>query len=142
MFFAWVLWHQTGAPYSAGANTSAVVEVRKASNEVPQLVPDSFLTSAIREDTFCFSLCKWFLYLRLRSRVIRRYVGYRLQFRIALGFKITLMNFEAIWFLRWNSNDTAFDWESFKCQSCRYWHLMVFMSLDRFSTTLAIYDAK
>ena len=75
--FAWVLWHQTGAQYSAGANTSAVVEVRKVSNEVPQLVPDSFFTSATREDTFCFSLCKWFLYVRLRSRVIPRYVGYR-----------------------------------------------------------------
>ena len=33
--FVWVLWHQTGAQYSAGANTSAVVEVRKVSNEVP-----------------------------------------------------------------------------------------------------------
>ena len=42
--------------YSAGTNTSAVVEVCKVSNEVPQLVPDSFLTSATREDTFCFSL--------------------------------------------------------------------------------------
>ena len=50
--FVWVLWHQTGAQYSAGANTSAVVEVRKVSNELPQLVPDSFLTSATREDTF------------------------------------------------------------------------------------------
>ena len=27
--FVWVLWHQTGTQYSAGANTSAVVEVRK-----------------------------------------------------------------------------------------------------------------
>ena len=63
--FAWVLWHQTGAPYSTGANTSAVVEVRKVSNEVSQLVPDSFLTSATRENTFCFSLCKGFLYVRL-----------------------------------------------------------------------------
>ena len=73
--FLWVLWHQTGAQYSAGANASVVVEVRKVSNEVPQLVPDSFFTSATREDTFCFSLCKWFLYVRLRSRVIPRYVG-------------------------------------------------------------------
>ena len=31
--FVWVLWHQTGAQYSAGANT--VVEVRKVSNKVP-----------------------------------------------------------------------------------------------------------
>ena len=54
--FVWVLWHQTGEQYSAGANTSAVVEVRKVSNEIPQLVPDSFLTSVTREDTFC--LCK------------------------------------------------------------------------------------
>ena len=68
--FVWVLWHQTGAQYSAGANTSAEVEVRKVSNEVPQLVPDSFLTSATRKDTFCFSMSKWFLYVRLRSRVI------------------------------------------------------------------------
>ena len=118
--FVWVLWHQTGAQYSAGANTSAVVEVRKVSNEVPQLVPDSFFASATREDTFCFSLCKWFLYVRLRSRVIPRYVGYRSQFRIVLGSKVTLMDFEARWFLRWNSDDAVFDWESFKCQSCRY----------------------
>ena len=27
--FVWVLWHQTGTQYSAGANTSVVVEVRK-----------------------------------------------------------------------------------------------------------------
>ena len=120
--FVWVLWHQTGAQYSAGANTSAVVEVRKVSNEVPQLLPDSFLTSAAREDTFCFSLCKWFLYVRLRSRVIPRYVGYRSQFRIVLGYKVTLMDFEARYLLRWNSDDTVFNWESFKCQSCRYWH--------------------
>ena len=59
--FVWVLWHQTGAQYSVGVNTSAVVEV---------------FTSATREDTFCFSLCKWFLYVRLRSRMIARYVGY------------------------------------------------------------------
>ena len=51
--FVQVLWHQTEAQYSAGADTSAVVEVRKVSNELPQLVPDSFLTSATREDTFC-----------------------------------------------------------------------------------------
>ena len=139
--FVWVLWHQTGAQYSAGANTSAVVEVRKVSNEVPQLVPDSFLTSATREDTFCFSLCKWFLYVRLRSRVIPRYVGYRSQFRIVLWSKVTLMDFEARWFLRWNSDDTVFDWESFKCQSGRYWHI-VFMSLDKCSSTLAILDAE
>ena len=107
--FVWVLWHQTGAQYSASANTNAVVEVRKVSNEVPQLVPDSFLTSATREDTFCFSLCKWFLYVRLRSRVIPRYVGYRSQFRIVLWSKVTLMNFEARWFLRWNNDDTVFD---------------------------------
>ena len=50
------------------------------------------------------------------------------------------MDFEARWFLRWNSDDTVFDWESFKCQSCRYWHI-VFMSLDKFSSTLAILDA-
>ena len=35
--FVCVLWHQTGAQYSAGANTNAVVEVCKVSNEVPQL---------------------------------------------------------------------------------------------------------
>ena len=134
--FVWVLWHQTGAQYSAGANTSAVVKVRKVSNEIPQLVPDSFLSSATREDTFCFSLCKWFLYCR-----IPRYVGYRSQFRILLWSKVTLMDFEARWFLRWNNDDTVFDWESFKCQSCRYWH-MVFMSLDKFSSTLAILDAE
>ena len=52
-----VLWHQTGAKYSAGANTSAAAEVRKVSNELPLLVPDSFLTSATREDTF-FNLYK------------------------------------------------------------------------------------
>ena len=51
------------------------------------------------------------------------------------------MDFKARWFLRWNSDDTVFDWESFKCQSCRYWH-MVFMSLDKFSSTLAILDAE
>ena len=61
--FVWVLWHQTGTHYSAGANISAVVEVRKVSNEEPQLVLDSFLTSATRENTFCFSLCKRFLYV-------------------------------------------------------------------------------
>ena len=43
--------------------------------------------------------------------------------------------------LRWNSDDTVFDWESFKCQSCRYWH-MVFMSLGKFSSTLSILDAE
>ena len=59
--FVWLLWHQTGAQYSAGANTSAVVEVRKISNEVPQFILDRFLTSATQEDLFCFSLCKWFL---------------------------------------------------------------------------------
>ena len=56
--FLWVLWHLTGAQYSAGANTSAVAEMRKVSNEVPPLVPDSFLTSGTRKHTFCFSLCK------------------------------------------------------------------------------------
>ena len=50
--FVWVLWHQTGAHYSAGANTSAVAEVHKVSNEVLQSVPDSFLTSATREELF------------------------------------------------------------------------------------------
>ena len=135
--FVWVLWHQTGAQYSAGANTSAVVEVCKVSNEVPQLVPVSFLTSATREDTFCFSLCKWFLYVRLLSRVIPRYVEYRSQFRIVLKFQVTVMAFEIRWFLRWNSDNIVFDWESFKCQSCMYWH-MVFMPVDRFSSTLAI----
>ena len=40
--FVWVLWHQTGAQYSAGANTSAVAEVCKVSNEVPQLVSTVF----------------------------------------------------------------------------------------------------
>ena len=139
--FVWVFWHQIGAQYSAGANTSAVVEVRTVSNEVPQLVPNSFLTSATREDTFCFSLCKWFLYVRLQSRVIPRYAGYRPQFRIVLWSKVTLMDFKARWFLRWNSDDTVFDWESFKCQSCRYWHI-VFMSLGKFSSTLAIFDAE
>ena len=54
--FVWVLWHQTGAQYSVGANTSALVEVRKVSNEVLQLVPDSFLTSATRETIFV-SVC-------------------------------------------------------------------------------------
>ena len=116
--FVWVLWHQTGTQYSAGANTSAVVEVHKVSN-VPQLVPVSFLTSATREDTFCFSLCQWFLYVRLLSRVIPRYVGYRSQFRIVLESKVTLIDFEARWFLRWNSDDTVFDWKGFKCQSCQ-----------------------
>ena len=43
--FVWVLWHKRGAQYSAGTNTSAVVEVCKVSNEVLQLVLDSFLTS-------------------------------------------------------------------------------------------------
>ena len=62
----WVLWHLTAAQYSAGANRSVIAEVRKVSNEVRQLVPDSFLTSATRKDTFCFSLCKWFLYVRPR----------------------------------------------------------------------------
>ena len=56
--FVWVLWHQTRAQYSAGANTSAVAKVRKVSNEAPQLYFDGFLTSATRKDTFCFSLCK------------------------------------------------------------------------------------
>ena len=98
--FVWVLWHQTGAQYSVGANTSAAVEVHKVSNEVPQLVSDSFLTSATQEDTFCFSLCKWFLYFRLQSRVIPRYVGHHSQFRIVLGSKVTLMDFEARWSLR------------------------------------------
>ena len=98
--FVLVFWHQTGAQYSAGANTSAVVEVSKVSNEVPQLVPNSFLTSATREDTFCFSLSKWFLYVRLQSRVIPRYVGYGSQFRIVLGSKVTLMDFEGRWFFR------------------------------------------
>ena len=78
-------WHQTGAQYSAGESISAVVEARKVSNEVPQLVSDSFLTSSTRENTFCFSLCSWFLYVRLRFRVIPRYVGYCSQFRIVLG---------------------------------------------------------
>ena len=118
--FVWALWHQAGAQYSADANTSAVVEVRKVSNEIPQLVPDSFLTSATREDTFCFSLCKWFLYARLRSRVIPRYVAYSSHFRIVLGSKVALMDFEAKWLSRWNSDDTVLDWESFKCQSGRY----------------------
>ena len=68
--------------------------------------------------------------------MIPRYVGYRSQFRIVLGSRATLMDFEARWFLRWNSDGTVFDWESFKCQSCRYRH-MVFMSLDRFSSILA-----
>ena len=70
--FVWVLWHQTRAQYSAGTNTSAVVELLKVPNEVPQLVPVNFLTSTTQEDTFCFSLCKWFLYVRLLSRVISR----------------------------------------------------------------------
>ena len=83
------------------------------SNEVPELVPDSFLTSATREDTFCFSLPKWFLYVILQSRVIPRYAGYRSQFRIVLGSKVTLMDFEVRFFLRWNSDDTGFDWETF-----------------------------
>ena len=73
--------------------------------------------------------------------MIPRYVGYRSQFRIVLGSKITLLDFEVRWFLRWKSDDTIFDWESFKCQSCRYWH-MIFMSLDRFSSCLAILDAE
>ena len=84
--FVSVLWHQTGAQHSAGANTSAVVEVCKVSNEVPQLVPASFLTSATREDTFCFSLCKWFLYVRPLSRVVPRYEGYCSLFRIVEKF--------------------------------------------------------
>ena len=45
--FVWVLWHQTGIQYSAGANTSAAVKVGKVSNEVPQLVPDSFSPVAL-----------------------------------------------------------------------------------------------
>ena len=49
--FVWVLWHQTRAQYSAGANTSAVAEVHKVSNEVPPLVLDSFFTSATWKDT-------------------------------------------------------------------------------------------
>ena len=68
-------------------------------------------------------------------------MGYRLQFRIVLGPKITLIGLEARWLLRWNSEGTVFDWESFKCQSCRYWHV-VFMSLDRFSSIWAILDAE
>ena len=56
--FVWVLWQQTEAQYSAGANTSAVVEFCKVSNKVPQLVLDSFLTSPTWQDTFSFSLCK------------------------------------------------------------------------------------
>ena len=40
--FVWVLGHLTGAQYSAGANTSAVVEVYEVSNDVSQLVPNSF----------------------------------------------------------------------------------------------------
>ena len=98
--FVWVLWHQTGAQYSAGANTSAVAEVCKVSNEVPQLVPDSILTSATQEEAFCFSLCKWVLYVRLRLRVIPRYIEYRSQFRIVLGSKVTLVDFKARWFSR------------------------------------------
>ena len=73
--------------------------------------------------------------------MIPRYVGYHSQFRIVLGSEVTLMNCGARWFLKWNSDDTIFDSESFKCQSCRYWHI-VFMSLDRFSSTLAILDAE
>ena len=73
--------------------------------------------------------------------MIPRYVGYRSQFRIVLESKVTLMDFEARWFLRCNSDDTVFDWESFKCQSGRYWHI-VFMSLDKCSSTLAILDAE
>ena len=70
-----------------------------------------------------------------------RYVGYHSQFRIVSGSKVTLMDFKARWFLQWNSDETVFYWESFKCQLCRYWH-MVFMSLDKFSLTLAILDAE
>ena len=65
------------------------------SNEARQLVPESFLTSATQEDTFCSSLCKWFLYVKFRSRVIPRYAEYRSQFRIVLGCKVTLIDFEA-----------------------------------------------
>ena len=50
--FVWVLWHQTGAQYSVGANTSAVVEVRKVLNEVPQLVPDSFSPAPLGKTLF------------------------------------------------------------------------------------------
>ena len=73
--------------------------------------------------------------------MVPKYVGYRSQFRIVLGSKITLIGLEARWLLRWNSEGTVFDWESFKCQSCRYWHV-VFMSLDRFFSILAILDAE
>ena len=54
--FVWLLWHQAGAQYSAGATTSAVMEVCKVSNEVLQLVPSSFLNSATRKDAFV-SVC-------------------------------------------------------------------------------------
>ena len=50
--FVWVLWHQTGAQYSVGVNTSAVVEVRKVSNEVPQLVQDSFSPVSLGKTLF------------------------------------------------------------------------------------------
>ena len=33
--FMWVLWYQAWVQYSAGANTSAVAEVRRVLNEVP-----------------------------------------------------------------------------------------------------------
>ena len=63
--FVWVLWHQTGAQYSAGANTSAVVEVRKVSNEVPQLVPDSDFMQALHRN-FMQALRRTSLFNRFR----------------------------------------------------------------------------
>ena len=111
----WILWNQTEAQYSAGATTSAVAEVRKVSNEIPQSVSNSFFCGATRVDTFCFGLCKWFLYVKFQCIVIPRYVGYCSQFRTVLGFKITVMDFKVRWFLRWNNDDTIFYWESFKC---------------------------
>ena len=66
--------------------------------------------------------------------MIPRYEEYRSHFRIVLGSKVTLKDFETKWFLRWNNDDTVFDWESFKCQSllaqCLHISRYVFFDFD------------
>ena len=68
----WLLRPQAWQHYSAGANSSAIVDVLRVIKSAPQIVPARRLIAPTREFTFlsAFTMCS--LYVRLLSRFTPR----------------------------------------------------------------------
>ena len=102
----WALLHHTGAQYSAGAYTSARVDVLNVGVLAPQLVPARRRINADRAMTLPRSAVRWSRYVSVLSSFTPRYVGVLWQVsRLPLMFTLSSRFVSRLF--RWNVADTV-----------------------------------